>query len=403
MNDLIDEYIAKSNGNGNGNGNGDKNGHSDGVFGLVKKDDPILAHVAPRARREVCFDLSITEAARMFYCFLVDCSLWAGVNIRRGVVRFSNSYLAKRFGVSEKTIQNWKRQLIETGRIWNTEKRMKNSFPMTVYNIVAIVGQAMLPLNLDTEDGSLPEDEVTSNRTRPRFTERVAKGTRTIDGRPVGGRWVARGGSKLAASPKTTESAQNAVAQEPEEKILPCSAAIDCRPPTKPIAAHSGKILPSRAEINCRGGRQKVASVDGNKLPLSAEIDCRGERKTVADNEESLNGVKSIKREGEAPPPPLPEEEAIKAWLQTLNGCFPSRLEKMREKFHRQLKDASQEGKKLLKLKIAKLDELLDGPQPEWAPKKPAGPNANGSAEQFIKHGPQLVQAMRAAVERGPA
>lgn len=238
------------NGNGNGHTNGKENGK---IFDLVKAQDPLLSHVVPQARESMCFDTRICEAARMFFCFLTDASLKPGVMSRRGVVKFSDSYLAARFKVSDKTIRNWKRAIESTGRVWLTEKFMKNSFPQTVYNIAAIVGQATLPLNSDSEDGSLAEDEIwSSNRRRQKASGRVAES----------GKFACRlhGQSGCPICRQKTpppyrirevflENPKNAQENDTAGKILPPTAAIYCRRPRQPIAVESGKPLPTRESL----------------------------------------------------------------------------------------------------------------------------------------------------------
>jgi hypothetical protein len=262
--------------NGHANGNGHVNGkNGEGVFTLQRKEDQTLSQVAPAARRQVMFDTSIPEAARMFYCYLIDCSLWTGVASRQGVVRFANSYLAAKFKVTEKTIQNWKNYLRATGRIWTTEKFMKNSYPQTVYNIVALVGQQMLPLDLDSADGSLPDDEVSSNRRRFRNC------VRGHDGKFV------RGGARPPKVLNAEIAMESTAGQSPNEKILPLSTAIDCRPPRQTDAAPNGNILPCAAETDCRAARKIIAAENGKDLPPTAANGFRSERKPDAGIKES--------------------------------------------------------------------------------------------------------------------
>ena len=222
------------------------NGH-DKVFDIKKAEDPILAKIVPEARRRVCQNTSIPESARMFFCWLTDMSLLYGAYLRRGVVKFSDSYLAARFKVSDKTIRNWKRAIEATGEVWLTEKFMKNSFPQTVYNIKAIVGEATLPLNVDSEDGSLADDEIfSSNRRRQQSVLRdPATGLFARRGTPPRGSVESEANGTLQISEE----------KRPCEKNLPPATAIDCRPPRKTVAVAHGKWLPSCTENNCRRGR----------------------------------------------------------------------------------------------------------------------------------------------------
>lgn len=298
--------------NGNGHANGNK-----GIFDLVQKADPLLSQIVPAARRRVCTMTSICEAARMFYCYLTDMSLLPGVNSRKGVVKFSDYDLAMRFEVSDKTIRNWKRALESNKVIWLTEKFMKNTFPQTVYNITAIVGEPPLPMNVDGDDGSVPEDEVyTSNRRRQRAVRRSnqsGKFTCRIHGE-AGCKICRRQTPPTLPMPEVSpEISQNQAENDTAGKILPRTTAIDFRPPRQPFAAHGGNELPSPTAIDFRGGRQMVAVGDGNGLPLSAANGCRGERQTVADNGKTLGLVRGSPRDkkGESTPRNEVEEAAM--------------------------------------------------------------------------------------------
>jgi hypothetical protein len=281
----------QSNGATNGHGAYSSNGHTNGnghtkIFDLSPKADPLLSQIVPAARRKVCTMTRICEAARMFYCYLTDMSLLPGVNSRKGVVKFSDFDLSLRFKVSDKTIRNWKRALESTGEIWLTEKFMKNTFPQTVYNITAIVGQATLPMNSESADGSTPEDEVFSSNRRRQMAVKRDPGT---------GKFSPRVATPPTLPPKMTpptppmpevspENLQNQAENEPSGKILPPPTAIDCRPPRQMVAALGGNSLPSPTAIDCRGGRQSIAVVGGNGLPSSAANGFRGRRQSIAGN-----------------------------------------------------------------------------------------------------------------------
>lgn len=284
MNDSSREYL-----NGNGNGNG--NGHGK-IFDLAPKQDPLLSQIVPAVRRKVCLNTSITEAARMFFCYLTDMSLLPGVNTRKGVVKFSDRDLAHRFKVNAKTIRNWKRAIESTGEVWLTEKHMKNSFPQSVYNISAIVGQPMLPMNVESEDGSLPDDEVwSSNRRRMRSTPHES----------LSGKFCCRLHGKsncsICKSHRTPPRVPATIADQSEsqkteqnqasEKILPSTTANDCRAQRQIVAAHNGNPLPLPTANDCRPERQSFAAADGKILPTPTANGCRRERQSVADNKKT--------------------------------------------------------------------------------------------------------------------
>jgi hypothetical protein len=253
------------------------NGHGPQKFGIVPKEDPILAHTAPKARRRVLLDTLVPAGARMFFCYLIDCALWTGVASSAGVVRFVNSTLAGRFGVDEKTIQNWKNFLRAAGYIWTTEKMMKNCYPETVYHITALVGERPPMMAIETEDGSLPDDEISTNRRRFKNSERD----------PETGKF-ARRGSKTAQPLNRVFSAENSDSQHPTEKILPVSTETNCRVQRQTDAVGNGNKMPVGTETDCRGERQTVAAEDGKSLPPTTENGCRDARKKSAGTKESL-------------------------------------------------------------------------------------------------------------------
>lgn len=276
MNDLKNEYLPNGNGHTNGNGNGNGNGK---IFDLVKAQDPILAQVVPTARRRICENETLTAGARMFFCYTIDLSLLPGVMSRRGVLKKSDEDLAERLKVSARTIQNWKREIKATGEVWMTEKWMKNTFPQTVYNFACIVGQAMLPLNVDSDDGSLPDDEIfTSNRRRQRRAQRDPN-TGRFAGRvtPPGVRSI------VPADPEPSKIEQNA----PSEKFLPSTTERIFGPPPKESSVHHGKSFPSPTENPFRAARKDVSAVHGKSFPLSTENSFRGAPQNDADKGEA--------------------------------------------------------------------------------------------------------------------
>jgi hypothetical protein len=364
MNDSQKEYPGGRNGNGNGHGK---------IFDLSPKEDATLAKVAPNARKECCRDTSLTEGARMFFCYLTDCALTFGTYIRRGVVKFADSDLARQFDVSPKTIRNWKRALQARGRIWLTERWNKNSFPTTVYNITALVGQPELPLDVESRDGSIVADEnfSASNRHPGRFLRRD----------PASGNWACRmhgvSGCSICRSnrrgggfqdrpqnqPKTDKKATD---KGPCEKILPSTTAIDYRAPRKQITAHHGKNLPTPTAKFYRGGGKPFTVAHGKNLPLPTVTDCRGQRKEVADNGKTVDGDLSISGDrGKSSPPDLALNEWIKDLKSRKPRLYPRELQDIKTKLLEQrLKAEGVQARLFINKKIDAVDELMLGPTP---------------------------------------
>ncbi len=326
-----------------------------------------MSKLAPEARREVQLDADLDWGAKVLFDYLTDCSLWSGHNMGRGVIRYSNRDLARAFKVSIKTIQNWKRQLAGRGVLWLTEKFMKNCYATTVYNITKLVGQKPLPFASDFEDGSCVQDD----------NERVSNRRRFIPGqRDAKGHWV-------SAKEKTSDnqkSAQNADSEHARRKILPASLATGCQPRTKQVASPAGNGLPAGHETGCVGGAKQIARVAGNGLPAGHETGCQRGTKQIADYGETQAKSIESKRGGKAPSPPdraskpTKEESELERWRQSLNGMFPSKLEKMLQRLTAQ-KDQAKAPNLIafLRHKIRIVKQILDGPLPEFeAPAVPA-------------------------------
>src|SRR5437762_1079235 len=130
-----------------------------GAFEIHPKEDPLLKEVVARARRRTAMEKTLRRGARLLIDFLTDFSLWPGHNVKPGVVRLSNSDLARYLGASMRSIQRWKIELRARGLIFTREKFLRNSWPVTTYNVIAICGQETLPFTTDLEDGYVTDDD----------------------------------------------------------------------------------------------------------------------------------------------------------------------------------------------------------------------------------------------------
>lgn len=350
MNDARAEYLGNPNGNGNG--------HQTKIFDLAPKQDQVLAKIVPEARRRVCLNNLLSAAARMFFCFLTDTSLLFGINIRKGVVKFSDADLANRFRVNARTIRAWKRELESTGEIWMTERYLKNSFPVTVYNITCVpeVGPRPEARSSESDDGSLVEDFGSNRRRRPSGRD------------PLSGKFARRGtpgdtppspGLNLPERPKTEEKA---VESTPNAFFSPSTTEKNSRPPRLKTAVLYGEKQPTPSAENSRLGRRKTAVADGEKQPQATAENSRSGRLKTADNRETAVGVMSLKGDkgGGFPPPGKQFED----WIKTLDGMFPSKLLLLEKTLTKKIElaqspEARMEWRK--RLKIVQ-ERLLGGP-----------------------------------------
>ena len=331
-------YQPQSNGNGNGHSNGN------GVFSLTPKEDPVYAHILPQARREVQLDNSLHPGARLLFDYLTDCSVWAGRNVRPGVFRISNSDLARLFQVSSRTIQKYKQALRARGRIWTTDKHMKNTYPLTEYHITAVVGQVPLPFNVDIDGGYLAADDNVQMSNRHRVTPQK-RGHR--------GRWA-------KIEPNTANPAQSAESQDRASVILP--------PPTEPrdvrrtsqtSAVARPKVPPSHVP-DFRPPTSQTSAVGGSPVPATHEPnDVRGTSQTSVFKEAQGREVSLAEGEGRGTPP----DSAFERWIKGLDRMLPSHWDKLAAQFAAEMKSAkTAAAKDLLKRKLAAVRERLDGP-----------------------------------------
>lgn len=324
---------------------------------------PDYAEIVPKARRTVGFNATLTLGARLFFALLTDFSLWTGVNQRPGVIRKPNSYWARKLGVSERTIQAWKAELLATGDVWLTEKWMKNSYPETVYHVAAIVGPPVETTEAERADANPEdEDEPLSNRRRRRTLTRLPSGR---FGKP--------------ATPETAEPSKSALSAQNTDSVdrasgnLPSPTEASFRSERKDASAPHGSPLPLSHEGNFRPERKPASALDGSPLPLPAETGFRGLRKQPADKGEVQIGGLRQKSQGKAvpavpaaPPELSSEEKAFRKWEGRLDKMFDRELRQVKADLQKALKTLMTEaGKASCRRKLAAVEERLTGPPPD--------------------------------------
>jgi hypothetical protein len=181
--------------------------------------------------------------------------------IRKGSVAIPDSELARKFGVWESTIYNWKRQLEAAGYVWTSKQYRSDRWPMTVYHLACIHPRP----NFDTQnpDGS-------SNAAPGRSAPPDVKG-----GRGKGRK------RKHPSPPLTPPVTTQTVVASPE--MLE----------NQGFVAVTHSFLWASATINCGSGPQQNVAVSHNPMWLSATTECGPQPQPNVAHSHNGNGADS--------------------------------------------------------------------------------------------------------------
>jgi len=128
------EYFPRpeeSNGNGNGNGNGDGK-----IFQLKPAVDPVTLAII-EARTAAKQDARLNRSMKTFFYHILDIALDPAFchPHPRGVVSISDTANARIFGVSNRSIYEWKKTVEAAGHFWLTELPRDNMWSITTYHL----------------------------------------------------------------------------------------------------------------------------------------------------------------------------------------------------------------------------------------------------------------------------
>lgn len=331
MNDVAKEYLPA-------NGNGHEK-----AFRIVRNDQPDYGPI--EARDQVIEDNDLDLGARLMFVRIMDLSTRQGANDSYGVVTISQQKLSEKFGVSLRTIWNWKRQLLLKGVIWMSRKFMPNAWPMDTYHITKLDPPGR------TEDKTTAEG-MWGNGGRRQGPDQPGRGAREPGQRIIPGTGVRSNRFHSATGFQTsTKSSFLPTNASGNGNGLPVPVATNCHGEQQPIAAGSSNPLPLGAETGCEPERQPIATGSRNGLPLPAEMDC--------EHISPKSPVKSDFKVGEDLPTP---EKQFQDWLKTLPGMFPSKLRRLEsELIAKEKKATSREARQEWGRRIAAVRVQLHG------------------------------------------
>lgn len=369
-------------------------------FEITRATDPdtlLILH----SRDAALGDPALSRPVRAFVCFVIDRALHPGFNDEKGVVCMADSIAAKKFGVTVRTIYDWRHWPGITKYLWFSKKGRPNMWPMMVYHLACLHAAPRLDNRTDADgtyaggasDRVAPGADVAAiGRERRNAALAAKRAQKTLP--LVGGIAVVTGSEPPFRFPKSatfraiSAQARNLFRRMAEENF---------GPEPKKISAESRRKFRQGAEENFGGEPKKTSAAGRSDSPVPAEADCR--------HLEPQSRVLSVSNEGEALPPrlaALPEllRADVIAWAKTLPGTFRSKLEKQRSRLEAQRQAMRKSvARDVVAAKIECLDREIDGPLPAYTPPQvtPAAvPQV--TEEQFKANGQKLVGMMREAV-----
>jgi hypothetical protein len=351
------------------------------AFSLAPPEEDVSQQII-NARKTVLRDQTLSDGAKVLFCFLIDLAVSRTTMYAFGAVLISTTKLCENLNRCHRAIWKWKRQLVSKRYLWITKQPMPNFWPVDVFHITALVQPGDLQ-QLATRDG------LWGNGARRTLPTNVGLGARGPVRRTECHRTLTASNPSISSivPENATESGtelHQTTAQNMADRRTKCGG--------EPQPIRRGAVK-SAAGSRTKGHLPAARNVSGAPHKQSLLIK---PKKVDVLSESEIKGLKAG--------PPQVLDDSFNNWVRSLEGSFPSRLDKMRDRFTEQLKKATADGKATLKRKIAHLDVLLDGPQPEWQKSAPkpvrALPTTTAPAPVTDE---QLLQSARNLVDLGMA
>jgi len=287
----------------NGNGNGHTNGH-DQIFRLQRTTDPDTLAIL-KSREAALKDPKLNRSEKSFVCFAIDRALHPDAyrNFEKGVTCIADSIVAEIFGVTERTVYNWRHNEAIRAYIWFSKTRRPDKWAMMVYHLSALHPPPVEKTEwIDPAGGSYaagakarppepnPDKAAQGRATRnARLATKRAQQTLALPG----GLAVVTGNS---APPPLPESAVlQGISADSRSNFRP-TAETDFGSQPKPISADSRNGFRLTAETNFGCEPKPISAVSRKTLRSPAETGCR-----YKEPEKELQ--KLTKKGGEGTPP----------------------------------------------------------------------------------------------------
>jgi len=274
------------------------------VFRLAPSE-PDLGQLILTARDEVVEDNSLSLGSRLMFVRILDLSVRQSSNVRPGVVTISQMKLSEKFSVSERTIWNWRAELIGKRYVWMSLQPMPNAWPIDTYHVSAIHPPA------NSGDKTTSEGLWGNGTRRARPSNGLGARPPVSGENPTPGprRNQLRVANSFIPPAKSSNLLENATAGR---NPLRRGAETDCDWEPKQVATGSRNRLRLGAETGCDGEPKQIATGSRNQLRLGAETDCEHKKALGVGNS-------SLEVGGN---PPLPPDLDLAAAIKDGDGAF---------------------------------------------------------------------------------
>lgn len=322
----------------------------------------------------------LTPSEKNFFVWLLDLSLDPKENDRSGVIVISDTAAARENHVCTKTIFLWRWNLVRiTGQIWISKQFRPNMTPAVRYHIT-VLDPAPTEQQHYTRDGVYGGKKLRGEMSggqgarKPGQKSLPLPGSKSVNGYSLteGGLWT----PEYSQVPEITADNRNPLRLTPEA---------DYGSQPKPITALSRNGLRLTAEMGYGSQPKPVTAPSRNGVPVSAVTD-------ASLNKSLEREIETLERRGEGHPPP----DALQVWVRSLEGMFPSRLEKLKVELLGKIRMAqSEDAKANWRWRLARVNERLVGPavkdKPQPKPKTIAIVQKPPTKEELLEGARYLI------------
>jgi hypothetical protein len=348
-----------------------------------KGESKSLAELAVHRRQEVRRKTNLSDAGKLLFDDLTDLCFLDKYSVGFGVVRIGKPLLAERLGCSVPTVTRAQRALTSS-ELW-TKTGWYEGHEITIWFLRGIAS------------GQLEFDQFTQGVTQTPHT-RVAPRTSKV--RNGHGQFC-----RLDHTPDLLENTE-AMAEltvHPGQfcRVAPVSSAVATR---SELTVGNGQKRPSGHGRTDRSQRSELTGANGQNHragPSKTDLSTTAGLTGYKDRDERKGDIRSLHPPTNGKGKVLREDSELAEWRQSLNGSFPSRLEKLRDKVIGQRNAATVPNiRAFIGRKIRILNELLDGPMPPAADPAPEKPRPARKAEKPLTP-EELLESARNAVALG--